>query len=199
METTNMSFIDKAVKGLRLAATELEEFQLQLALGKAEASDKYEEIKKSFGKFIHDAKATLDEKATASGLKAKFEELLLQLSLGKAETRDAFKEQEKRILKAIREIEDDLKKMKAGSELYLKFKSELETFRIKMEILRLRFELGKMDAGDVLEKEKEKFSEKVDEIKREFSDKKSVLEKNWSHFHNEMSEAYAHLKKAFTF
>ena len=43
MEHNHLS--DKVADALRKAAVELEEFQVQFALGKAEAKDKYEEVK----------------------------------------------------------------------------------------------------------------------------------------------------------
>ena len=42
----NIHFIDKVVDALKKSAIELEEFQVQAALGKAEAQLKFEEIKK---------------------------------------------------------------------------------------------------------------------------------------------------------
>ena len=46
MENTSKKITETIIDGLRTVATELEEFQLQFALGKADASDKYEELKK---------------------------------------------------------------------------------------------------------------------------------------------------------
>jgi hypothetical protein len=110
METITTRFIDKAIDGLKNAATELEKFQLQLSLGKAEASDKYEEVKKKFDGIIHDAKKKLSEdKAKAVILRRKFDELELQFALAKAETKEGFKEQKGKVLKTIQEIENLMK------------------------------------------------------------------------------------------
>ena len=46
--TENTQFLDKVVQSLKKAVVEVEEFQVQAALGKAEAQDKYEEVKKKF-------------------------------------------------------------------------------------------------------------------------------------------------------
>lgn len=200
METTTNSFIDKAINGLRKAAIELEEFQLQLALGKAEAADKFEDAKKKFNEIIHNAKEKLNEgKVKATDLKRKFEGLQIQLALGKAETKDAFNEQKKKIIKAIQEIEHTLKATEMGSEFYLKLNSEVEKFKIKMQILHLRFELGKLNVKDEFEERKADFAKNVDKIKLRFAEKESAIEKNWDHFNDEISEAYTHLKKAFIF
>jgi hypothetical protein len=52
----DIQFVDKVIGALRKTAIELEESRVQLALGKAEAQDKYEEIKKKFNLFIHDSR-----------------------------------------------------------------------------------------------------------------------------------------------
>ena len=197
METTQTGFIDRAINGLRNAAVELEEFQLQLALGKAEASDKYEEVKKKFNHIIHEAKEKLGEgKVIVKDLKGKFEELQLQLALGKAETKEVFNEQKEKILKAVHSIEAILK-ASAAAGYYVTLQNEIEKFKIKMEILRLRFELGKLNAEKEFKGAKAEFVKKVDKIKSTFGEKESAIEKNWDHFCNEVGEAYAHLKKAF--
>ena len=53
----NSHLIDNVVDALRKAATELEAFQVQVALGKAEAEDKYEEVKKNFNAFVPESKS----------------------------------------------------------------------------------------------------------------------------------------------
>lgn len=196
MQITTNSFIDKAINGLKMAAVELEEFQLQLTLGKAEASDKYEEVKRNFKTFIHESKGKLYE--SAHDLKQKMEELQLQLALGKAETKEVFNEQKKKILNAVQEIENILKTPE-DSGYYLKLNNELQKFKIKMEILRLRFELGKLKTEEEFKAAKVDFVKKMDKVKSSFVEKESVVEENWNHFRTELSEAYLHLKKAFTF
>lgn len=196
--TITISLIDKAISGLRKAAVELEEFQLQLVLGKAEASDKYEELKKKFADAIQSAMKKLSNtKIIGNDLKGKFDELLLQLSLGKAETREVFNEQKIRILNAVQEIENILRTIEIGAELYLNLYNEIQKFKIKIEILRLKFELKKLDGKNEFEVKKADFEMKIDEIKHKFIEKGSSIKKNWVFFCNEMSEAYVHLKKAF--
>ena len=41
-----IQFVDKVIGALRKSAVELEEFQVKAALGKADAQDKYEDVKK---------------------------------------------------------------------------------------------------------------------------------------------------------
>ncbi len=199
METTTTGFIDKAINGLRTAAAELEEFQLQVALGKAEAADKYEEVKKKFHETIHEAKVKLNAgKEKITGLNQKLEELQSHLGSCQAGSKEAFNEQKGRILKTLLEIENILKITEAGTEFYLTLQHEIEKFRIKMEILQLQFELGKLDAKNEFEAKKAGFAKRIDELKKRFIENEQALGKDWAHFCNEMSESYDHLKKAFT-
>ena len=69
----DIHFVDKVISALRKTAVEFEEFQVQAALGKAEAQDKYEEVKKKFNLFIHDSEFKI------KGLKKKLKNLIPSL------------------------------------------------------------------------------------------------------------------------
>ena len=109
METTKTP-TEKIIDGLRKAAIELEKFQVQAALGKAEAKDKYEAAKKEFQKYIHEARVRIDEtKSSAESkykdLKPLLESLQVQFALGKAETKKTLDEKRKQFTKALSELE----------------------------------------------------------------------------------------------
>lgn len=102
-------FGDNAVRFFKKAATKLEELQLQAALGKAELSDKWEEMKKEsreeYHEIKHDVNATIEKGGEKwNELKAKLEHLEVQMALGKAETKEVIEEQRKKINKAIAEV-----------------------------------------------------------------------------------------------
>lgn len=198
METTTSRFFDKAINGLKQAAVELEEFRLQLALGKAESSDKYEELKKQFKETMHETKLKLNDDKVTNEFKKIFDELHLQLTLGKAETKEVFNTQKEKLFKTIQELENFLNKKEIGSEFYLKLNSEIEKFKIKMEILRLQFELGKREVKDNLDEKKADFEKEIDRMKVKFLEKESIIEKNWDQFRNELRNVYSSLKKKFT-
>lgn len=203
MNTSNQkSLTDVIIEGLKAAATELEEFRVQAALGKAEARDAYEDAKKKFRHFIHEAgqsfassqshaKDRLDE------LRAVFETLQVQLALGKAETREAFEEQRKKILQALHAIENFLENNGLTAEYYKLIHNEIAKFRIKLEILRLRYELNKMDAREEFEARKREFAIRFEKIKENLHEKEKGAEKMWDQFRQDIAEAYGDLKKAF--
>jgi ElaB/YqjD/DUF883 family membrane-anchored ribosome-binding protein len=195
MENENTHFMDKVVSALRSAATEIEELQVQASLGKAEAADKYEEIKKKFDHFVHDAKAKFnDGKGKVDDLHTKFDELRVQLALGKAEGIEAFKEQKKKILTKIKEIEVKIKTNPTVNRVYAVLLIELEKFKVLLEWLEKKYGEGKDAASASFEKGKVEFNAFIDKVKERFD---SPEESRWEHFQDEMAEAFSHMKQAF--
>lgn len=196
MTSFTQQLIDKVIEKLRNAASELEEFQLQFALGKAEAADKYEEIKQELREIIQNVKIELKE--DAGELKAKLDELLLKLRSGRVEDKEAFHEQEKKIAKLIDDLLDKIKASDIGAEVYAKLHTALQKFKIKMEIVYLYFSLKKIDIKQDWEEGRKEFHKKADVILQELKAKKESFEKNHEHMFDELNKAYKHLKKAFT-
>jgi len=203
------SITESIVDGLRKAADELEAFRLQLALGKADASDKFEEMKTGLNTFVSGLKGNLNKLKALSenkfeSLRTAIEELQVQLALGKAEARVHYEIQEKKILAAIKKIEKSLEKLTEETtlppQLENELKRELTKARIKMEILRLRFQMKKMDAKievkGFMKEHLESLNKLGDKIKSAASPKEQ--KGKWNHFNEEMKEAYEHMKTAFT-
>lgn len=198
METKTKSISDNIIDGLKKAINELEEFQVQLALGKSEAAEKYEDIKKLFHRVISDIHSKVDTaEEKAIELRGKLDELMIQLSLGKAETKEKFIEQKKIISESINDIENFIFKNPLGIKLQSKLRLEMEKFKIKMEILNLRFTLGKMDVKDSFESNKEMLHKKIEELKQNFNKYEPDFKENWEHFFSEINKAFTHLKSAF--
>ena len=191
-------FVDKVIGALRKTATDLEEFRVQTALGKAEAQDKFEEVKKKFNLFVHDSEFKVKGvKDKIEELNAKFDELRVQLALGKAETKEVFKKQKKQLLLTLHDIELKIKTNDTLNRMYALSLIEIEQFKIQLEILEERFNKEKDEAKDTFEKGKKDFNAFIDKVKEKYG-KKKVEETQLEHFQNEISEAFSHFKKAFT-
>lgn len=193
---------DKIIHLLRKTVTEMEELSVQAALGKAEARDLYEESKKRFRDYLQetrDALKTIKEAASPEILRIKafLETLQVQLALGKAETREMFEEQKDSIAKSLRELESFIRNNKITGEYYSKLLMEIETFRIKLEIIRLRYELKKPDVAKEFEEKKAAFLSMLNDLRDKMQEKKSGQNEKWENFHDEITEAYHHLRKAF--
>ncbi len=193
----NTQFVEKVVEQLRKTAIELEEFQVKAALGKAEAEDKYEEIKKKFNLFIHDSKHKIKAgKEKINDIHTNFDELMVQLALGKAESKETFKEQKKQLLLKLHEIEVKIKTNKTLNRMYAFVLIEIEKFKVQLEVLDQKFDKGKDEVKLGFESAKKEFNEMVEKIKTKYSTKKE--ETKIEHFQNEIFEAFDHFKKAFS-
>jgi hypothetical protein len=193
----DIHFVDKVVEALRKTAVELEEFQVQAALGKAEAQDKYEEVKKKFNHFIHDSEFKIKGiKEKSADIHTKFDELRVQLALGKAETKEIFKKQKKELLSTIHEIEVEIKTNDTLSKIYALALIEIEQFKIKLEILEERYNKDKAKSKEAFEKGKQDFNAFINKFTGKYGKKKE--ETKFEHFQHEITEAFDHFKKAFS-
>lgn len=199
---TNKSFADTVINGLKKAVVELEEFRVQAALGKAEAHDAFDAAKKNLRHFMHEteqrfgaSQKTVSDVGTK--LKATIDTLQVQLALGKADTRDLFEIQRKEIIQALHTLEGFLENNKFTTEIHESINREVQKFRIKLEILKLRYELNTMSAHEEFEQKKREFSTKLDHLADNLRNKEKKAEKSWDHFKEDIAEAYGDMKKAF--
>ncbi|WP_296383814.1 hypothetical protein [Winogradskyella sp.] len=189
-------FIDNVVETLRKAAIEIEELQVQAALGKAEAQEKFEDVKKRFNHVLHETKAKITAgKEKAEDIDTKFDELRVQLELGKADGIDSFREEKRKLLSKLHEIEVKIKTNKRLNRLYAFVLLEIEKFKLNLSILEQKFEKGKEGAKTSFEKGKQEFNQFIETIKAKYGKKE---ETKWEHFQGEISEGFLHFKKAFT-
>jgi hypothetical protein len=198
MATTN-KIGDNLVAILKQSVTDLENFQLQLALGKAEAADEYEKAKKSFHSFLHEAKLKyLPGKQKATKALNAFEELQVQLALGKADSIDLFTAQKKKIMTAVSKLEKFMavKAKTVSAEVEEELRHELEKFRIKLEVLRVQYELGRMDARDEFESRKHEFADAVAKLRLKFN--AATASQKRQERHDELKKAYRAMKKTFS-
>ncbi len=98
---------------LRKSADKLEELQLQASLGKADLSQRFEEVKKDTLAHINKVKADANALAGKSKekmeeLQAKLQHLEVQLALGKAETKEELEKQKKNLAEAMHKLKQAL-------------------------------------------------------------------------------------------
>lgn len=189
---------DALIDALKKATNGLEQFQVKLALGKAEAKDKFEELKTDFKKVVQKAKTNIARvHPYIDEFKADVEHLQVQLALGKAETKDAFDAQKKKIVAAINRFEKRLQELPRLTAADEAIRHELELFRMKLEVLQLHYHLGMMEAKDEFEKRKKEFSDRIAKLKAERAAAKKVAAADIEARKKELKRAYAHVKKAF--
>lgn len=197
MKTEKSTFTETVVDGLRNAATEIEEFRVQVALGKSEAKDLFEEMKKKMKSFIHDTKHKYRSVKDSETLKLvnAIEMLEVQLALGLAETKDVFEKQKKEITTTLNKLEAELRANDTMSELKANARLEIEKFKMKLELLSLQYKLKKLQVEYNLDKKKQEFADKLKNLQDKMIS--SEQKQQWKNFKKEMGEAYEHFKQAF--
>lgn len=196
-KTENMHFMDYVVDGMRKTADELEKFQVQVHLGKAEALDKFNELKKSYGNYTHELKLKVEQgKDELKNLQGKFEDLQIQFTLGKADTLEAFEAQKKKILLAIHEIQVTIKNNPTYIKTYAVTLEALENLKLKLDILSDKLDPVKEKAAKIYENRKKDLEKVIDSFKDKINEKTDLRDR-MEVFQDELSEAYKHFKKAF--
>lgn len=200
-ETSFGTIAEKISAGLKKAQKEIEEFALQASLGKAEAGDKFEELKGEFREkagewkqFFSNLKSSNQEKADK--LKSQLDELQLQLSLGKADAKDYFFEQKKKILNSLHELESGLKENPKINERLNEFNTEIEKFKLKLHILELQFELKSFKGKEKIKEVMDVAGIEVDKLFMKADEKWNDAKKKSGDFSKEIAASFEHLKKA---
>ncbi len=102
----NKHIADGFINGLKKFTGKLEQLQLEVNLGKAEAKDKLDEYKNNLKNFIRESKNDLEsDTGIISKIRQQAEELEVQLELGKMEARDYVNEHKKHLFRTINEID----------------------------------------------------------------------------------------------
>ena len=144
-----LNLADKLIKAQR----EVDELALQLALGKAEVRDMYEEIKNEFRYRVVNFRNTLlgwQYKGVYKDIIARLDQLDERLKTSKAESQEKFVEERKFILKTLRVIEKEIKKRIPDNLDAQHVRQEIEDFKLKLEILHLKFLLKRFTIKDEL-------------------------------------------------
>jgi len=149
------------------AQAELDELTLQLALGKAEVRDKFEEIKMDFLARINHLKMIIRKLESSSlyqDILLRMDQLEKRLNFGVAESKENFVAQKRLIMKALLAVELEIKN-RLPENLDLKhFLNDIENFKLKMEILRLKFALKRFTIKDEIKENAAEVRRKIEVV-----------------------------------
>jgi hypothetical protein len=196
-ERTDATILVKIADKLLEAQREIDELVLQFALGKAEARDKFEETKKEFtGRVSEFKRSNLGTKIVDSSkkLKGALEELEVQLNLGKAESKEMFDEQKKKIEALIAKVRKEIKLVKEEVLEKEHLEHEIEKFKLKLEVLRLRFELRKFEVRDSFKENMQEVRKRIEQTASKLKEKLNP-ESSLNSFEKEVKGAYKRLRK----
>ncbi|MCF8247019.1 MAG: hypothetical protein K9J37_18910 [Saprospiraceae bacterium] len=177
----------------------LDELQVQMALGKADAKDIFDRERKNFLQFVSEEKNILRRTGeTASKhrqtLVEKCDTLNARLAKATAENKRQYDVQKRETLHAIYELELAMKE--AYGDVGMALQTKLDAFRAKLDTYRIKLALGEFEAESELEPLKPELVEGVAIIQERLKKEVGAGEKIDA-FSNEISTSFDHMKKAF--
>lgn len=199
VQTIEKPLLERLADKLMTAQQELDELAIQLALGKAEAKDKFEEVKSDFKFRLNEFKFTTIGKIlgmAAERMQAHVEELEDHLTTGKAESRIVFEAQLIKILDSLKSLELEIKERLPKTEDIHMFQYEVEKFKLKLGILRLRYELNKLELRDEFYDGLAAARKVINTIKKSAKEKVNAGAETLNEFKVEVEEVFVHLRKA---
>jgi hypothetical protein len=165
--------IDRFIQSLRDAQTELEAFRVQLALGKADAKDKYEELRSDVERLMREWQDYLRSSGIVNeegqtDYKRALEELRLQASLGKAEAAEFITRNSVELLNYIHELEQKVSADSRWTEFRERWTTGIEVAKTKLEILKLHVSLGKLETEAAFPEAADRAREILDSLSHRF-------------------------------
>jgi len=179
----------------------LEEMQLQFSLGKMDASESFEKQKDQLRGMLVSMKENI-EKGTdlaedkATEMRTKLEELRLQLALGKADGMEAFELQRKKIELAMHDFYQTRKQNFSGNyEKGLEmFDRQSEAFKTGLDIVKIQYNLAKMDAKDEVEEKRKELNDKIVELNNQFKSIQETAMENVEDINRQLRENFEKMK-----
>ena len=191
--------LEKMAEGLLQAQQEIDELALQLSLGKSEAKEKLEEVKKEFIKGINTLKKSLQsalDQPIPLALKMKFEAVELQLQVGKVQSKESFDSQIKLLIVATIALEEEIRSLLHKMEVKGYFGHEIEKFLLKLEILRLKFGIKKFEIKEGFRSEMATVRKSIESFRENAKKLKALPAAAYDDIKTEISSNYKSLRNA---
>lgn len=196
METIEIK--QKLTSFIQKAQEEIDSLRVKATLGRMDASDVLYEMSKDMSHNLQALSKELRNEGSELSKKVEdyMERIRYQVTLGKAEAGKVYVKRKEDMRRTMVEFDHWLKNEGLGlsPETRLRIQNELEKFRLKLDILRIRYELGRLEARDVMQ-------EKQDRFKQEFDQISSSVRTEWDHTKDELSaklsSAYEALRRSW--
>lgn len=199
MPASEKRFLVSVAENLLAAQQEIDELMIQLALGKAEAKDKFEEVKKDFKASMASLKLQVLA-FTGTGLNKKTNDAIEQLEneLEKPETNNLidFELQRTKLLALVETIQKEVEQWLSDRQLSHEFINEFEKFKLKLEILKLKFTLKKFEVKDSVRNYFKSSSKVLKKIRNHAEDALKGGEDVWMKAKQTIHDNYKSLTKA---
>lgn len=179
----------------------MDELEVQLALGKAEAKDMFEKEKKTISTYIEKQKAQLSaeekkEKKYQLELKTELEDLYRALDTDLSKSKRGYDRGKKTILRAIHLMESRLKENEAEYEKWLR--DDFDDMKDHLDSYRIKLALGTFESVDELDDSQKELKMSIQVVLEKLKKLIYPEESKLNHFMDEISESLEHLKNAFS-
>jgi uncharacterized alpha-E superfamily protein len=179
----------------------LEELEVQLALGKAEAKDVLKEEKKNISKFISKQKTQFkkaEEKMMEDriSLLRKLYDLEAMLRMEEPKSKRIYDSRRKQTMKVIHEIEYLIRLV--DKEAPVSILAKMDELKESLDNYRIALALSEFATKDKVNASQNILLKRLEEVGTFLDRENSVKGKGIQHFMDEISESFDHLKKAFS-
>jgi hypothetical protein len=181
-----------------------EELRLQLHSGSRDLIDNFETQKRENREWCQHTMANLEDEAseTSLDLQRKLKALEVQAAMGKAETKEAIQVQRKKLSYLVKEAQASINlpgdSKKNVRELAFRAEVLFDKWLADFDLLRLQFNWGAAEASDEWNKRKVKLRHSINDRETKSENTNRESEEGWINFKKEISEARAHVKKAYS-
>ncbi|MFM7078741.1 MAG: hypothetical protein ACKOYC_03000 [Bacteroidota bacterium] len=196
METIQIK--QKLTSFIQKAQEEIDSLRVKAALGRMDAADVLYEMSKDMSHNLQALSKELRNEGSEVSMKVEdyMERIRYQVALGKAEAGKVYEERKEDMRRTMVEFDHWLRNEGLGlsPETRLRIQNELEKFRLKLDILRIRYELGRLEARDVMQEKQDRFKQEFEQI---VSSVKTDLEQKKEEVGVKLSSAYDALRRAW--
>lgn len=197
--TLSKPILVKIADALLKTQEEVDDLVVQFSLGKAEAVDKFEEIKETAKSRFQDLRNSLilsigEERVHA--LRTHLDDLEVQFTLGKSETLDFYEEQRQKIMRTLRNMEAELKTNKEYSSAKNFYVAEIERLKLKLDVLKKQFQTKSLVVGHLFKEKMQDARHETEALMAKAEDRWDDAKEKYEDFSDEIRESSKHLKKA---
>jgi hypothetical protein len=203
MKTMKSKIAQGAARLLKTTKEELMRFKQEVNEEKTGVNEKYKDLLTEIRKATEELKDLLALNAyvtreNAQAIALRLNSLEDQIANAKRATTNELKEHLLIIKSEITGIIMDLGREKGYDQLLHRIEDKFHRTQIKLEILMLKAELGKMEMQDWLQEAKASANRRISAIRNFPLQAEEGARKTWLLFRREVEEVYAELRHTFT-
>lgn len=191
------SMTEKAIGTLK---EEVSDLKHRWAPEAEEAANRFEALKSDFIESLSAIEQKLvsvlrPDDARLAELKQKMDELRLQLALGKAESLEKFEEQQKKIQLQWSILKANLEKIPEYNSLQDEVKSAFNEWRVRLEMIKIQFSLGKMELKDNLKEISSDLGKELDHLGKALEAGAGIAGEKFDRFESEVKKIFEKYRK----